>query len=434
MKTELKEIKSTIRELTITVPKDKALNDYQKTLQNFKKYVQIPGFRKGKAPLHMVERNYGEYAKEEFFNQKIEDYYKEALDKGDFHPVNAGEMKKVEWDKGSDLVAVFEFEVMPEIKVEKYKNLEIPFEEREYSENMVDEVLKDYQKNMGVLKEIEVVDENCKVIMDVNFIDENKEVTKTVSRTIKTGSENVYGERFNQEILGKKKDESFETVLFDKPQENPDKDFGENIIGRTFLISVKKIEKEELPEIDDDFAKDLEYESLDDMKQKVIQELKEKIDKENKDRLRGAILESLIKENPFELPQSIVQNYAQNMAEPYAKAYKMDVEKLIPMYSSIAEYNLKSFYLIQEIIKSENIELTDEEKETHIKEAAKKMNDMDIEKYKKLYKKQIESDDFYFETKETKVIEFIQNTATFVPYPKEDKKVEEKLDKPTDSE
>ena len=107
------------------------------------------------------------------------------------------------------------------------------------------------------------------------------------------------------------------------------------------------------------------------------------------------------------------------MAKSYSKSGQDDIEKILPIFQEIAEHNLKGTYLIQEILKKENIEVTDEDKENVIKEAAENLN-MDVEKYKKMYKKQIESEEFLFQIKENKLFEIIEKSSTFVPYPKKE--------------
>ena len=109
MKIEIKDISESVKELIININAEEALKEYNKILKKFKNYVVMPGFRKGKAPVDMIERNYGEHAKEEFYNQKLGDYYKTAIDEKKLKPVNQGEATNVEWEKGKDLIATFKY-------------------------------------------------------------------------------------------------------------------------------------------------------------------------------------------------------------------------------------------------------------------------------------------------------------------------------------
>ena len=107
------------------------------------------------------------------------------------------------------------------------------------------------------------------------------------------------------------------------------------------------------------------------------------------------------------------------MAKPYAEAYKMEIEQLLPMYTQLAEFNMKSHYLMEELKKVCNIKFTDEDKTNYIAENAK-ISDMEIEKYEEINKSKLESSDFIYMLEEDKMIDLIKETATFVPYPKEE--------------
>jgi trigger factor len=424
MKTEIKEISPCERELTITVEADKALQDYNKVLRNFKNLVAVPGFRKGKAPLSLVERNYGSYAKEEFYNKSIGEYYKEALDEEKINPVNQGEAANIEWEKGKDLVATFKFEVMPEVEVKKYKELEIPFEPVEFQENMIDLTIEDFRNRMATMEEVEGESEEGDTVEAViKFLDDDGKVTKEVNRQFVIG-DNVYCKNFNNKMTGIKAGTEVKTKLFTKSQKSEDEDIGENIKDREFLVEVKSIKRKILPELNDEFAKDLEYESVEEMRKQIEIELKKKLENDNEQEKKSAILNKLVEENPVEVPKSMVKYYAEQLAKPYAEAYKIDIEKIAPIYQQNAENDLKSHLIMQKIIEIENPEVTEKDMEITIEENAANMN-MDVEKYKKMYKKQIESDDFQAAIKEKKIIKIIEESSKFVPLPKEEEKKED---------
>ena len=188
---------------------------------------------------------------------------------------------------------------------------------------------------------------------------------------------------------------------------------------------VNTIKRKDIPEVNDEFAKDLEYDSLKDLKTKVEEELKNKIEEDNKNSMKTATLAQLVDENKFELPKSILKQVAENMAKPYAEAYKMELAQMAEMYMGVAEFNLKSHYLVEEIKKIEEIKISNDEKEEIIKQAAKN-TEMDVEKYKKIYKNQIESSDFTYAAEEDKVIELIKESSKFIALPKENKKLAKK--------
>lgn len=424
MKIEIKDITQCEKEITVTVDKNEALQEYNKVLRNFKNYVVIPGFRKGKAPLNMIERTYGDHAKEEFYNQKLGEFYKKAIDEKEQNPINQGELTDVKWEKGKELVATFKYEIMPTINVDKFEGLEVPFEETEFQKQMVDDTIEDFRQKTATEEKVETAEKGDIITAQVKFLDDEGNVTKEVQRVFAL-EDNSYSKTFNKNLSGCKVGDEIKTKLFTKSQQSEDEEIGEDIKDREFLVEVKEIKRKVLPELNDDFAKDLEYNSLKDLKEKIEEELKKKLAKDNAERKSQSIATALVENNPFDVPTSMVKNYAENMAKPYAEQYKIELEKIAPMYEKIAEFQLKNHFIIDALKKTQEIEVTDEDKEAAIKEAAENLN-MEVDKYKEMYKKQIESDDFKYALEEKKLMDMIETSCKFVPYPKEEKKKEEK--------
>ncbi|MCF7794679.1 MAG: trigger factor [Candidatus Cloacimonetes bacterium] len=424
MKIEIKDITQCEKEITVTVDKDEALQEYNKVLRKFKNYVVIPGFRKGKAPLNMIERNYSEHAKEEFYNQKLGEFYKKAIDEKKQNPINQGELTDVKWEKGKELVATFKYEIMPTINVEKFKGLKVPFEETKFQKKMVDDTIEDFRQKTATEETVEKAEKGDLITAKIKFLDDEDNVTKDFQRVFAL-DDNSYSKTFNKNLSGCKVGDEIKTILFTNSQESEDDEIGEDIKDREFLVEIKEIKRKILPELNDDFAKDLEYDSLKDLKNKIEEELKKKLAKDNAERKQQSIATALVENNPFDVPASMVKNYAENMAKPYAEQYKIELEKITPMYEKIAEFQLKNHFIIDTLKKSQEIELTDEDKEAAIKEAAENLN-MEVDKYKEMYKKQIESDDFKYALEEKKLMDMIEKSSKFVPYPKEEKKKEEK--------
>lgn len=417
MKVEIKDVTQCEKEMIVTIEADVALKDYNSVMGKFKNYVIIPGFRKGKAPLSMIERNYGDHIKEEFYRQKIQDYYKAALDETEVNPISPGENKDFEWEKGQDLVLSFTFEIMPEVKVEKYKDLEIPYEPVEFKESMIDETIEDFRHKTATEESPETSEAGDNMNVTIKFLDDDDNVTKEIDRQFILG-DNSYSKSCNTNLTGLKIGDEVKTKLFTKSDKSTDSDIGENIKDREFLIEVKDIKRKILPELNDEFAKDLDYESVKDLREGIAKELKLKIAKDNSERKKQAISQALIKENPFDLPRSFVKRYAEDMAKPYAEAYKMEIEKILPLYEASAEFSLKNHYIMTELKKIEKIEISDEDTKAMIAEAAENLK-MEIDKYKEMYKKQIESEDFKLALEDKKLMDLLESYSKFVPYPKE---------------
>ncbi len=423
MKISINDLPNCLKELILTIDNEEALQEYNKVMRQFKNYVVIPGFRKGKAPLNMVERVYGDHIKEEFYNQKLNEFYKTAIDEKEQKPITQGELKDVQWEKGKDLIATFSFEVMPEVKIENYKGLEVPFEEVKFQPEMIDDTLEDFQRKLAAEETAETAETGNFITVQVKFLDDEENVTKQVDRKFILG-ENSYSLEFNEKLLGTRVGDEFKTKLFAKDDDSTDEEITPEIKDREFLVEITGINRVVLPELNDDFAKDLECDTLQILKDKIKEDLLNRLNKENRETKENSIVNALIQANPFEMPRSIIQSQAAEMAKPYIEKYKYPPEQIIPIYETFAEHNLKRHLILAEIKKIEKIEITDEDKENAIKEAAENMK-MEPEQYREMYKKQIESDDFKYTLEDRKLMELLENYSKFVPYHKEDKKEKE---------
>eukprot|EP01156_Anaeramoeba_ignava_P006018 Anaeramoba_ignava/a347514_13.p2 GENE.a347514_13~~a347514_13.p2 ORF type:complete len:418 (+),score=94.54 a347514_13:1771-3024(+) len=397
--------------MTITVPAETAEKDYVKVLKDFRKYAAVPGFRKGKAPMSMVEKLYGAHAKEEFIKSKLPEYYTEAVDGDDITPISQGQPLKWDWEKGKDFTATFRFEVKPEIKVEKYKELEVPFEKRELPAEAIDGTIEEMQKKMASIEETEdAVDSASIVNVDIQLPDEDGNYKEPFSRELAVG-ENQFSKEFNEKVIGLKKGDEFNARLFE-PREDDDSE----LLKKEAKVTIKAVKIEVLPEIDDDLAKDADYDSLDEMKEKIAEELQKNMEKENERSLKDAITMALIQENPFDVPPSLIENYAANMAKPMAQQYNIPVEQLIEGYKKLAEIEIKKYYIIDELKKVETFEITEDDKKEMIEELAGNMN-MTAEEYSEKYKSFVETPDFEEAIKEKKLYKLIEESSTFVKVP-----------------
>ncbi len=417
MKSEITDISQCIRELKIIIEPQEALDEYNKVLKTFKNYATVPGFRKGKVPLSMIEKQFGESVKKEFINEKLNDYYKKAIDEQKVKPINQGEAVNVEWEKGKELIATFKFEVMPEVKITKYKKINVPFEEIKFCESMIDETIKDFQSRMANEITPEISEKDDIISAEIGFLNDKGKLTKSINRNFILGN-NSYSKLFNSNLTGKKTGDEIKTKLFTKNQKCEDEEINDTLKDKEFLVKVNSIKRKILPEINDEFAKDIEYDSLKDLKEKVADELELKLIKDNEQRFNESAITVLIEENKFDLPPSLIKKQAEDMVKPYAEKNKIDINKMIPVYMSIAEYKLKQYLILEELKKMEKIQVTDEDKEDIIAEFAGNLK-MEVDKYKEMYKKQIENEEFKYLIEERKIMRFLKENSKIIPYPKE---------------
>jgi trigger factor len=423
VKKEIKEVSQCVREVTLTVEPERALEDYKKVLRRYKNLAVVPGFRKGKAPLHMLEKLYGEVIKSEFVRQQVGVYYEEMMkDDETINPVSEAYPTDYNWEKGEDFTAIFRYEVAPELNELNYKNIEVPFKALGLEDGSVEKQITEIQEKMATIEIIpEPVNENSLVDIEIVYTDaEGNPLEEPVTREIDM-QKNVFSKDFNETILGKKAGDTFEAIMLD-PKEGEEEKKKNN-------FKVIDVKHKVLPELDDEFAKDADYDSLEDMKAKIEEELKVQNERSNNEQRRQAITMALIENNKFDVPASVVERYAKSQAEEQAKYYNTKSEELLPFFRQMGQFEVKKFYVLDFIKSAENIEATEEDINTLAEEAAANMN-MSFDEYKEKFKKQMEDANFIEAVKDRKVYNLVESTATFVE-PKQEEPKEESTDAET---
>ena len=408
-------------ELTIEAKKfDEAI---KKVYFESVKYITIPGFRKGKAPMNIVEKYYGkEIFYEDAFNDLVPKEMQEALKENNLEAVSRPDIEVTQIGKGQDLILVATFQIKPEVKLGKYKGIEIPKIEYNVSDEDVMHELEHMQEHNARIITVEerpVEKGDIAVIDFEGFLDgEPFDGGKAEGHELEIGS-NSFIPGFEDQIIGMKEDEERDIkVTF------PEDYFSKELAGKeaTFKIKLHEIKKKELPELDDEFAKDVsEFETLEELKNNI----KDKKEKQNKDREKYEKQEAVVKaacENAeVDIPSGMIETEIDNMIydmetrlsyqgiklNKYLEMIGKKEEDIRKEYEQQAKDAIKSRLTVEAIVKEEKIEATDEEIDEKIKEMAKNYGKKeeglkDNENIRKYIKQGIESE---------KVVEFLVENA-----------------------
>ena len=408
-------------ELTIEAKKfDEAI---KKVYFESVKYITIPGFRKGKAPMNIVEKYYGkEIFYEDAFNDLVPKEMQEALKENNLEAVSRPDIEVTQIGKGQDLILVATFQIKPEVKLGKYKGIEIPKIEYNVSdEDVMHELehMQDHNARIITVEERPVEKGDIAVIDFEGFLNgEPFDGGKAEGHELEIGS-NSFIPGFEDQIIGMKEDEERDIkVTF------PEDYFSNELAGKeaTFKIKLHEIKKKELPELDDEFAKDVsEFETLEELKNNI----KDKKEKQNKDREKYEKQEAVVKaacENAeVDIPSGMIETEIDNMMKDmetrlsyqgiklnkYLEMIGKKEEDIRKEYEQQAKDAIKSRLTVEAIVKEEKIEATDEEIDEKIKEMAKNYGKKeeelkDNENIRKYIKQGIESE---------KVVEFLVENA-----------------------
>ena len=386
VKVENVENKANEVKLEITVEAEKFDEAIQNVYKKNAKYFSIPGFRKGKAPFKMVEKAYGiQIFYEDAFNDIAGDVYGKALEENKIEAVSKPEIDIVQIESGKDLIFTAVVQTKPEVTLGKYKGIEIKKVEYNVSDEDIEHELSHIAEHNARLVAVEdrPVENGDTTIIDFEgFVDGVAfEGGKAENYELEIGS-GKFIPGFEEQIVGMNIDDEKEIkVTF--PKEYPAKDLEEK--EATFKVKLHEIKKKELPEINDEFAKDAsEFDTLEDWKKSI----KEKKENENaskaKFEMEDEAIAEVCKNASVDIPSGMIETEIDNMEQDISSrlSYQgMNLDQYLKMigktkkefrddYKEQAEKQVKTTLVLEAIMKDAKIEVTEEEIETKIKEMA----------------------------------------------------------------
>lgn len=393
-------------ELEIVVDAETFEKSVQKSYKKNIGSVTIPGFRKGKAPRHMVEKLYG---KDVFYPDAIEDCYPAALEaaakEAGLKIVGVEAVEEVSAD--GDFVFKAVIIVEPEVKVEGYKEIEVKTKAVRVTEKMIAEEIdkvRDRNSRMITVEDRAAQDGDTAVIDFEGFLNDVPfEGGKAENYNLALGS-GSFIPGFEEQIIGHKAGEEFTiTVTF------PEDYQAEELKGQEtqFKINLHEIKTKELPELDDEFVKDIsDKETVDEYKKEVKETLTKRLKEEKEADIDHQISDKLIELVEGEIPEVMYDNEVNSMIRDFDARLRsqgmdmatymgymgMDVEGLKNMYRKEAENRVKLRLALKAVAKAENITVTDEEVEAEFARLAE-MYGVELDRVKMLVDAEDQRDD-----------------------------------------
>ena len=372
--------------LEITIEAEKFDEAMKKVYFKSAKYFNIPGFRKGKAPMNIVEKYYGkEIFYEDAFNEVVPEEFEQALKDNNIEAVSRPDIDIKQIGKGQDLIFTAVVQTKPEAELGKYKGIEIKKIEYNVTDHDIEHELGHMQEKNSRLVSI---DDRPVENGDITIIDFEGSVDgvpfdggKAEGHELEIGS-GSFIPGFEDQIVGMKIDEEKDiNVKF------PEEYFSKDLAGKDAVFKVKlhEIKKKELPELDDEFAKDVsEFDTLKELKDSI----KEKLETQNNERAKyetqDAVIKAVSENTKLDIPSGMIELEIDNMLkdietrlsyqglklEQYFKMMGQTEEEVRKEYEPQAIEGIKSRLTLEAIIKKEKIEATDEEIDAKIKEMA----------------------------------------------------------------
>ncbi|MGM0379124.1 MAG: trigger factor [Bacillota bacterium] len=381
------------------VENDKFKEAVTQAFKKERKKFNIPGFRKGKAPRKIIEKQYGEgIFYEEAVNSLLPDVYTKALDELDIEPIDRPDLDIVEIGKDKDLVIEFEVEVKPEAKLGKYKGLKLEKADTEITqEDVLEELEKKREQNARLVNvEDRAIEEGDKVTINfVGTVDgEEFEGGSAEGHELEIGS-GSFIPGFEEQLIGKNVGDEVEVeVTF--PEDYQKEDLANK--DAVFKVEILGNKVKELPELNDEFAVDTsEFDTLEEYKEDIKEKLQKSADENAERALRDKVIEKACENMEVEIPEKMVEaeidgmmkNFERQLSQQgidmdtYAQMTGGDLDELKENMRPDAVKRVQTGLLFDALKKEENIEATEEEINEEYKKFAE-AQDKEVEEIKEM--------------------------------------------------
>ena len=362
-----------------------------------KSKINVPGFRKGKAPRKIIEQLYGqEVFFEDAANAIIPDAYAKACIESELDIVSQPKISVTQLEKGKPFVFEAEVAVRPEVELGNYKGVEVSKVDTEATDADVEEEIKKVaeQNSRTITVEDRAVKDGDMTVIDFEgFVDGVAfEGGKGENYPLTIGSHSFI-DNFEDQIIGMNiGDEKEINVTF------PEDYHAEELKGKpaTFKVSVKEIKEKQLPDIDDDFAQDVsDFDTLDEYKADLKKKIAERKEAEAKKQKETEAIEKIVADSKMDIPQAMIDTQVTRMAEDFAQRLQqqglsletyfkytgLTAEKILDDMKPEAVKRIQNSLVLEAVAKAENIQVSDDEFNSELSKMAE-MYKMEVDKTK----------------------------------------------------
>ena len=399
MSVQVEKLEHNMAKLTIEVPETELEAAIEKAYQKQKKSISLPGFRKGKAPRVMIEKMYGKGVfLEDAANSLIPVQYSLAAGESGLEIVSQPTIDVTQLEPGKPFIFTAEVAVKPEVTLGEYKGVEVEKQNTDVLEEEIDaEIFKERESNSRMIDvEDRAVENGDTVNLDFEgFVDgEPFEGGKGEGYPLVIGS-NTFIPGFEEQLIGANIDEEKEVnVTF------PEDYQAEELKGKAavFKCKVNRIQKKELPEVDDEFAKDVsEFDTLEEYKADIRKKLAEEKEKDAQRAKEDAVINKIIETSEMDIPDAMVDAQIDQMADDFGRRMQsqglsleqyfqftgLTMEKLRDELKPQALKRIQTRLVLEKIAEVEEIQPTEEQVDEEIKKMAEMYN-MEADKLKEM--------------------------------------------------
>ncbi len=384
MKVAVEKIDNNTAQLNIEIDADTAAQEYNKACRKISERVNIPGFRKGKAPRSVVEKYVGvERVQKDTLDRVLPNVFADAISENQLEIISEPIVDSFNFEIGKPLEVVAKLELRPEVKLPEYKNTKVEIKEFKHPENAVENELKALSERFATLDSVvdrETTDKDI-VIMDFAGSVDGETIKGGTAKNYQLDLANSnFIPGFAEQLIGKKIGEDFKiNVTF------PENYHDENLKGKEaeFEIKINEIKEKVVPELNDELAKKIgPFDSLESLKSDITSYLEKTQKLENETRAQKELIDKIVDQTKVEIPDSMINREAKVLMQEFQEKMKSQGvawEQVIDQQGhenvwnnlrSDAEKRVKNSLVLGEIAKVEEIKVDDNDFFEKVKEVA----------------------------------------------------------------
>jgi trigger factor len=378
---EMKEKDETTRILDVVVPQTEVDQQFKSAISEIQSKAAIPGFRKGKVPLDIVEKKYMVEIRETVLDKLFNTSYQEALNQTQSVPIQQPKLEKMDLDKGKPLTYQVIVEVLPKVKLGNYKGLKLKKNKIDIKDAEVEDVIDRLRQQSALLEPVEDRASQKGDVVTIAF--EGKKDgelvpgTKADSHMVELGSGQTI-EDFDKNVVGMQLNET-KTFAAKFPEDYQSKEMAGQSID--FTVTMKGIQNKKLAELDDAFAKQMgKFETLAELKERIKQDLIVEKERQNKILLSDQIMKDLSKHTQVKVPEVLVERSLTNLLKEHENRLAqqnqtmeqigMSAEDFKKKNHDQVEMELKARLALREIALLEKVEVSEEDVEQELQRLA----------------------------------------------------------------
>ncbi len=381
MKVKTEDREGLFKAITVEVEGSLVKDAMDEVYNHLKQNVEIQGFRKGNAPLWLIKAKFKDYIQEEVGKKVANKTLQDAIDESKLKPVADVFLEKVELEEKTPKVTyTVSFEVPPKVELKDVEGLEVEVPKLEFSEELVEKKIEALREEHAVWEPVEdrEIKEGDLVTIEykVREITEEGEGEEVEGETSGIVGQKMFREELDKELVGKRVDEEVELKelpLYDQE--------GKEIGKANIRAKVKEIKEKILPKLDDDFAKELGYESWEEAKEKIENQVKEEFERTKQAIIEDAVADKLVSIHEIEIPKTLLNRELSFLIERRVNELKqfgidtryLNYRAMAQEFLPQAQANIKLRYILDTYAEDKGIEPTEEDIEEQFEELAQQM-------------------------------------------------------------